>query len=258
MHFALPRSRRLSDKEPPVGPDAAINRAGANRPRRSDLVFTNDKVSTRQACFASCGMFLGSVVFGSSKRNLAPHGQGIAASWPSTFTKESIMNFTVGVGITIAHDPLHGSGRAGFPHPALALGNNAHAPQRIGMTDRRHRQPASDEAPHAIPEDAAVLTAPRQRAMPKPADSESKNCQRRQRPLGVPALEDKIVQRATSRFPREVLPYVLGVSDRAGLWCTSRYRRTRWGLPLSPTASASRSDWLSRLNTRPAHSLVNA
>src|SRR5882762_7947489 len=61
-----------------------------------------------------------------------------------------------------------------------------------------------------------------------------------------------------SRFPREVLPYVLGVSDRAGLWCTSRYRRTRWGLPLSPTASASRSDWLSRLNTRPAHSLVNA
>ena len=58
MHFALPRSRRLSDKEPPVSPDAAINRAGANRPRRSDLVFTNDKVSTRQACFASCGMFL--------------------------------------------------------------------------------------------------------------------------------------------------------------------------------------------------------
>src|ERR1700680_1268922 len=85
----------------------------------------------------------------------------------------------VGVGITIAHDPLHGSGRAGFPHPALALGNNAHASQRIGMTDRRQRQPASDETPHAVPEDAAVLAAPRQRAMPKPADSESKNCQRR-------------------------------------------------------------------------------
>src|SRR6202035_4219051 len=47
------------------------------------------------------------------------------------------------------------------------------------MTDRRPRQPASDEAPHAIPEDAAVLAAPRQRAMPKPADSEPKNCQRR-------------------------------------------------------------------------------
>src|SRR2546427_11646423 len=86
---------------------------------------------------------------------------------------------TVGVGIMIAHNPLHGSGRAGFPHPALALGNDAHAPQRIGMTDRRHRQPASDDASHAIPEDAAVLASPRQQAMPEPADSESKNRQRR-------------------------------------------------------------------------------
>src|SRR2546430_282148 len=61
----------------------------------------------------------------------------------------------VGVGIMIAHNPLHGSGRADFPHPALALGDNAHAPQRIGMTDRRHRQPASDDTPHAIPVNAA-------------------------------------------------------------------------------------------------------
>ena len=79
----------------------------------------------------------------------------------------------------IAHNPLHGSGRAVFPHPALALGNDAHAPQRIGMTDRRQRQPASDETPHAIPEDAAVLASPRQRAMPMPADSEPKKRQRR-------------------------------------------------------------------------------
>jgi hypothetical protein len=59
----------------------------------------------------------------------------------------------------IAHNPLHGSGQAAFPHPALALGDNAHAPQRIGMTDRRRRQPASDEAPHAIPKDAAEYPA---------------------------------------------------------------------------------------------------
>jgi hypothetical protein len=39
----------------------------------------------------------------------------------------------VGVGITIAHDPLHGSGRAAFPHPALALGDDAHAAQGIGI-----------------------------------------------------------------------------------------------------------------------------
>src|SRR2546427_4002018 len=79
----------------------------------------------------------------------------------------------------IAHDPLHGSGRADFPHPALALGDDAHASQRIGMTDRRQRKPTSEEAPQAIPKDAAVLAPPRQRAMPKPADSEPKNRQRR-------------------------------------------------------------------------------
>jgi hypothetical protein len=61
-----------------------------------------------------------------------------------------------------------------------------------------------------------------------------------------------------SRFPREVSAYVLGVSDRAGHWHASRYRRTRWGLPLLLTASASRSKFLTRLNTRPARSPVNA
>ena len=47
------------------------------------------------------------------------------------------------------------------------------------MTDSRQRQPASDEAPHTIPTNAAVLAPPRQRAMPKPPDSESKQRQRR-------------------------------------------------------------------------------
>jgi hypothetical protein len=78
----------------------------------------------------------------------------------------------------IAHIPLHGSGQAGFPHPALALGEDAHAAQGIGMTDGRQRQPASDEAPHAIPKDAPGLAAPRQRAMPEPPHLESKNPQR--------------------------------------------------------------------------------
>src|SRR6266404_4148785 len=61
-----------------------------------------------------------------------------------------------------------------------------------------------------------------------------------------------------SRFPREVSPYVHRVSDRAGLWHTSRYRCTRCCLPLAPTASASRSKCLTRLNTRPIRSPVNA
>jgi len=79
----------------------------------------------------------------------------------------------------ISHNPLHGSGQAGFPHPALALGNNAHAAQGIGMTDSRQGQPAGDETPHTSPQDSAVLTAPRQRAMPEPAYPESKERQRR-------------------------------------------------------------------------------
>jgi hypothetical protein len=79
----------------------------------------------------------------------------------------------------ITHNPLHGSGQADFPHPALALGENAHAAQGIGMTDGRQWQPASDEAPHTIPEYATVLTAPGQRAMPEPSHSESKKSQRR-------------------------------------------------------------------------------
>src|SRR5438552_19200499 len=78
----------------------------------------------------------------------------------------------------IAHDPLHGSGRAALPHPALALGEDAHATQGIGMTDRRKWQPTVDKTPHASPEDAAVLAAPRQRAMPEPPHLESKKSQR--------------------------------------------------------------------------------
>jgi hypothetical protein len=320
----------------------------------------------------------------------------------------------------ITHNPLHGSGRADFPHPALAFGNNAHAAQGIGMTDSRQRQPASDEAPHTSPEHATVLAAPRQRAMPEPPRLESKKSQRRSvhghsvisevsthhrlqpfalfgnglvhpslklgfhlvqlrlqpfadrlpqhrvhsvaplrhedmreaeevevsheqrfqvmdvvqeccepqllillccltyplqrtgrvvparcpgrvllwqvpfgQPLSLHPLRDRLSVvvrglprycravrlprsvrhrrasldfpmrpkatgalggRGISRFPSEVPAYVHGVSDRAGLWHTSRYRCTRWSLPLSPTASASRRKFLTRLNTRPARS----
>ena len=61
-----------------------------------------------------------------------------------------------------------------------------------------------------------------------------------------------------SRFSRGVLAYMPGVSDRAGFPGISRYRCPGCGLPLSPTASAPRRTCLSRLNTRPARSFVNA
>src|SRR5215469_2540066 len=89
------------------------------------------------------------------------------------------MYSSVGVGIMIAHNPLHGSGQAELPHPALALGNDAHAAQGIGMTDSRPWQPATEKTPHAVPVDTTVLAAPRQRAMPEPSDSEPKELQRR-------------------------------------------------------------------------------
>src|SRR3989441_12342391 len=122
-------------------------------------------------------------------RNISSERRGIAA-FPQYWIRGSAVRMfyrnpphtrarpSVGVGIMIAHNPLHGSGQAALPHPALALGDDAHAAQGIGMTDDRHGQPASDEAPHAIPKDAAILAAPRQRAVPEPPHLEPKEPQR--------------------------------------------------------------------------------
>ena len=60
-----------------------------------------------------------------------------------------------------------------------------------------------------------------------------------------------------SRFSREVCPHMHGVSDRAELRRVWRGRRVGCGLPLLLTASALRSECLSRLNTRPARPPVN-
>jgi hypothetical protein len=47
------------------------------------------------------------------------------------------------------------------------------------MTDGRQRQPAIDETPHAVPKDAAILAALRQRAVPEASHLEPKEKQRR-------------------------------------------------------------------------------
>jgi hypothetical protein len=80
---------------------------------------------------------------------------------------------SVGAGIMIAHNSFHGSERATLP--AVALSDDAHAAKGIEGSDRRQGQPVSDEAPHAIPKDAALLAAPRQRAMPGPPYWEPKD-----------------------------------------------------------------------------------
>ena len=80
-----------------------------------------------------------------------------------------------------------------------------------------------------------------------------------------PARSSRAGGRGISRFPYMVLPGMLGVSDRAGSRCVSRWRPTECGLPPLLTASAPRRDHpgrggirLSRLDTRPVRSPVNA
>ena len=64
--------------------------------------------------------------------------------------------------------------------------------------------------------------------------------------------------RRISRFSRKLLPYMLGVSDLAGYHRASPLRLDDCGLPLLLTGSASRTKFISRLNTLPARSPVNA
>src|SRR5258708_21699225 len=75
--------------------------------------------------------------------------------------------FPVGVGIVIAHDPLHGSGRADFPHPALTSANDAHAAQSIRLIYASGSQPTADQASPSVPTDVAVPAAPRERLPPE-------------------------------------------------------------------------------------------
>src|SRR5215212_7193478 len=65
-------------------------------------------------------------------------------------------------------------------------------------------------------------------------------------------------ERRISRFSRKLLPCMPGVLDRAGYHWASPWRPTGCCLPPASTESASRVRLLSRLNTLPALSPVNA
>ena len=64
--------------------------------------------------------------------------------------------------------------------------------------------------------------------------------------------------RRISRFSRRLLPCMPGVSDLAGYQRPLPMRCVDCGLPLLLTGSASRTEFISRLNTQPALSPVNA
>jgi len=74
----------------------------------------------------------------------------------------------------IAHDPLHGSGRAALPHPALALGDNAEAHEGIGMANVGGWQPPVDVASHPPPRQMMALAAALEGPPPKPTDGRAK------------------------------------------------------------------------------------
>src|SRR6266545_1673579 len=76
--------------------------------------------------------------------------------------------------MTIARNPLHGSGRAALPHPALALGGGAEACEGIGMADARGWQPPVDVAIHPFPRQMMALAATLERPLPEPADGLAK------------------------------------------------------------------------------------
>jgi len=78
----------------------------------------------------------------------------------------------------VTHDPLHRFGRAAFPHPALASGDDPKSPQGIRMTDAGRRQPAVNEPLHPVPVNPASLATSRQRAVPVPTHLKPKQVKR--------------------------------------------------------------------------------
>ena len=68
----------------------------------------------------------------------------------------------------VAHNPLHRSQRAGLPHWALTSGDDAKAPEGVGVTNARRGQPAVEQPLHPLPGDTARVTAPRERTLPEP------------------------------------------------------------------------------------------
>src|SRR5919109_1560665 len=69
----------------------------------------------------------------------------------------------------VAHNPLHGSGHAAFPHPALALGNDAKSHQGIGMIQSHSWQPALLKALKSLGGHSALVAAPPKRSLPQPS-----------------------------------------------------------------------------------------
>ena len=100
----------------------------------------------------------------------------------------------------IAHNPLHRSVRAAFPHTAPALGDDAHSLQRIGVANGGWRKPAINEPIHSFPGDPLPAPAHSERVTPVAAYLKSKalDCLRICR---YPVIADESAHYRAEPFP---------------------------------------------------------
>ena len=190
----------------------------------------------------------------------------------------------------VAHNPLHGSGRAVLLHPALALGHNIMAHERLKTTTPIPRFCLTyplKRAGHALPALCPGHVALKQIPLGQPPSLHHllglrlslvrRLCRyygavrlpmpihHRRASLDFPMRPPSGGRHRISRFPLKVLTYMRRVSDRAEPTSVSRYRRFQFCLPLISTASAPRSSHrfrggvsISRLNGWPVRTPVNA
>jgi len=185
----------------------------------------------------------------------------------------------------VAQHPLHRSVRAELPHTAPALGHDDRTNMKqpfVSASGRLTHEPGSKSGARCqqtdFPWPAAFPPPPPQpghcrpdlvRQLPRyyAAVRLLSTMAHRRTPSGFPMRSALDVAEGAeiSRFPREMCPRMHGVSDCAGSAPASPKRQARCGLRHVSTASAPRTTrsfrhgaCISRLNTRPARTPVNA
>ena len=178
--------------------------------------------------------------------------------------------------MTITNHPLHRSGRALLTHPAPALGDDDKSSPHRGLSYPPQRTLHDDPVqcpvrvlPWRLPFGQTPSLHPLRRhfsgfvrglrhyygsvRLPAVVHHRRTSLDFSMRP--TPHL---VGGRRISRFSRRLLPCMPGVSDLAGYPRALPLRHAGCGLPLLSTGSASRFNSISRLNTLPARSPVNA
>ncbi len=185
----------------------------------------------------------------------------------------------------VTQHPLHRSVRAELPHTAPASGHDDRTNVKqpfVSASGRLSHEPGSMPGARCqqadFPWPAAFPPPPPQpghfrpgfvRQLPRyyAAVRLLSVMAHRRTPLGFPMRSalDVAEDPEISRFPNKVLARVRRVSDRAGSMPASPIRQARCGLRCVSTTSAPRTSrafrpgaWITRLNTRPARTPVNA